>query len=80
MSNCPCGHPLEIRTVTNLSFHCEAEVVTCMCGKIREHYEPDPKRAKFIQFTNELMGREVFGSCKSNETSIDKFKILADSL
>ena len=80
MSKCPCGLPLEIKTVTNLSFHCEAEVVTCLCGKIREHYETNPIRAKFIQFSQKQMGVEVAESCKLNVTSDEKYKILANSL
>ena len=80
MKTCPCGQPLEIKTVRNLSFNCEAEVITCPCGKIREHYETDSNRAKFIQFTQRRMGNEVPASCKLNVTSEEKFRALADSL
>ena len=79
-NKCPCGQPLEIQTVRNLSFNCEAEVITCPCGKIRESHEPNPMRAKFIQNTYKMMKVEVPDKCKSNEVYIDKFKALADSL
>ena len=79
-AKCPCGQPLEIKTVYNLSLHVEAEVVTCPCGKIRKHYETDPARAAFIQFTQKQMGNEVGKSCKLNVTSEQKFRALADSL
>ncbi len=80
MNECPCGHPLEIKTVTNLSFHCEAEVITCLCGRMRESYEPDKRRAAFIKITFDMMNVKVPNSCKSNEIYINKFKLLADSL
>jgi len=66
--------------VTNLSLHCEAEVVTCLCGRIREHYETDQQRAEFIQFTQKRMGVEVPKTCRLNVTSEQKFKRLADYL
>ena len=80
MKQCPCGQPLEIKIVTNLSFHCEAEVVTCPCGKIRESLEANPTRAKFNKNTNKMMNVEVPEVCKSNEVYFDKFKALANSL
>jgi len=80
MSECPCGHDLEIKTVTNLSLHCEVEILTCLCGKIRKSYTEDSERASFIQFTHKLMGIEVPKSCRSNERSQNKFEALAASL
>jgi len=80
MTDCPCGQPLEIKTVMNLSLHVEVEVITCTCGKIREHYEPEPVQAQFIQKTYALMGIEVPRSVKSNEKPYDKFKLMADAL
>lgn len=80
MTECPCGQPLEIKLVRNLSFNCEAEVITCLCGRIREHYETDPKRAKFIQFTQKQMGIDVPKSCRLNVTSEQKYKAMADYL
>ncbi len=80
MSKCPCGQPLEIKTVRNLSFNYEVEVITCPCGRTRELYETDFARAKFIQFTYKQMGVEIPRTCRSNVTSDEKFKMLADSL
>ena len=78
---CPCGNPLKVITVMNLSLHVEAELVTCLCGRVREYHEPDKNHEDFIRFTHKLMGKEVGrGQCKLNETSTDKFKMLADSL
>ena len=80
MNDCPCGQPLEIQIVTNLSKHWATEVVTCPCGRIRESYTPDRTQAKFIKNTYKMMNIEVPEQCTSEETSIDKFKALADSL
>ena len=77
---CPCGQPLEVITVMNLSLHCEAEIVTCLCGRIRERFIDDMQRAKFIQLTHKLMGKRIPLSHKLKETSTDKFKALSDSL
>ncbi len=80
MSNCPCGQPLEIHTVRNLSFNCEAEVITCLCGRIREHYEPEPLRAAFIQKTYALMGIKIPKQVMHTKDHVDKYKLLADSI
>ena len=80
MSKCPCGQPLAIHTVRNLSFNCEAEVITCLCGKIREHYEPEPQRAEFIQKTYALMGVRVPQQVTATSERYDKFKMMADAL
>ncbi len=80
MSKCPCGQPLEIKIVTNLSLHCEAEVVMCLCGKIREYYEPAPQQAAFIQKTYALMGVEVPRQVMATKRAYDKYKMMADTL
>jgi len=80
VSKCPCGQPLEIKIVMNLSLHCEAEVITCPCGRIREHYEPSPKQAAFIQKTYALMGVEVPKQVMATMKPHNKFKMLADAL
>jgi len=79
---CPCGQPLIVKTVSNLSLHEEAEVVTCPCGKIREMYVDKSHENDFIRFTHRLMGKEVLktSKCKLNETSTDKFRMMAESL
>lgn len=58
----------------------ETELLVCLCGRVKESYDPDPVRTEFIRQTYKRFGKEVPRGCKLNETSTDKYKLLAASL
>lgn len=78
MKKCPCGHPLKVEKSYNVSLQAEGDLYTCMCKRTRYLEFPDLKQAKFAKYARDIA--KVPDECRIKETSIDRYRALADTL